>query len=115
VDGAGHLDNSANNAVFEETWDTAAYPGSFLADLMEFCAPYKVVSGTNQYTNNLDGADQLVYCLEGNVSAETYAQTWSSLWRTEWDGVSRGAVTLPTGYSTTLVRTLWKRNLYGAP
>lgn len=115
VDGASQRDNTANSAAVEETWDTAVYGGAWIADLMQNCAPYTLVSGVYTYTSNLDGIDQLVYCMEGNVSAETYSSTWSSLWRKNWDGVSRGTVTLPTGYSTTLVRTLWKRNLYGAP
>lgn len=114
VDGSGERDNAANTGAYEETWDTAVYPGSFIYDLLRNCAPYTLVSGTYTYTYYLDGADQVVYCMEGNVSAETYATAWSSNWRTTWDGVSRGATT-PAGYSTTLVRTLWKRNFYGAP
>ena len=51
--------------------------------------PYKLASGVYTYTDNLSGVDQLVYCLEGNVSAETYATTWSSLWRW-WAGAVRG-------------------------
>jgi hypothetical protein len=108
VDGSGQRDNSANTGVYEESWDTAVYPGSFIGDMMATCAPYYVSSGTNVYTYYLDGLDQLVYCMEGNVSAEGY----TSLWRTTWSGVTHSA-TLPSGYSTTLVRTLWRRNLYG--
>lgn len=114
VDGSTNRDNAGNTAAQEETWDTAVYPGSFIYDIMKNCAPYTLVSGTYTYTYYLDGADQVVYCMEGNVTAESFATTWSSNWRTTWDGVSRGATT-PTGYSTTLVRTLWKRNFYGAP
>lgn len=114
VDGSVQRDNAANTGAYEETWDTAVYPGSLIADMMSACAPYTLVNGVYSYTYYLDGTDQLVYCLEGNVSAETYARTWSTRWRTTWDGVER-TFTLPAGYSTTLVRTLWKRNLYGAP
>ena len=114
VDGSGQRDNSANNAAFEETWDTAVYPGSFIFDILQSCAPYTLSGTTYTYTYYLDGADQVVYCMENNVTAETFATTWSPNWRTTWDGVSR-TVTLPAGYSTTLVRTLWKRNFYGAP
>jgi hypothetical protein len=113
VDGSGQRDNSANNAAFEETWDTAVYPGSFIFEIMQTCAPYVQSGTTYTYTYYLDGADQIVYCMENNVSAETYATTWSTNWRTTWTGVTHSA-TLPSGYSTSLVRTLWKRNLYGA-
>jgi hypothetical protein len=108
VDGSGQRDNSTNTAATEETWDTAVFPGSFIADVMVSCALYQ--ASTNAYTHYLSGADQLVYCLEGNVSAEGY----TSLWRTTWDSLTRTA-TLPAGYSSTLVRTLWRRNLYGVP
>lgn len=113
VDNSTQRDNSANSGVYEESWDTAAYGGSFIFEILQSCAPYTQSGTTYTYTYYLDGADQVVYCMEGNVSAETFATTWSSNWRTQWDGITR-TVTLPSGYSTTLVRTLWKRNLYGA-
>jgi hypothetical protein len=108
VDGSGQRDNSTNTGATEETWDTAVFPGSFIADVMASCALYQASTGA--YTYYLSGADQLVYCLEGNVSAEGY----TSYWRTTWDSLTRTA-TLPAGYSSTLVRTLWRRNLYGVP
>jgi hypothetical protein len=108
VDGSGQRDNAANTAAQEETWDTAVFPGSFIADVMASCSLYQASTGA--YTQYLSGADQLVYCLEGNVSAEGY----TSYWRTTWDSLTRTA-TNPAGYSSTLVRTLWRRNLYGVP
>lgn len=115
VDGSADRDNATNTGATEETWDTAVYPGSLIADMIQHCRPYTsstTTSGTTfTYTDNLSGADQLVYCLEGNVGAETT----NANWRTTWAAVSRPNITLPTGYSTTLVRTLWKRNLYGTP
>jgi hypothetical protein len=107
VDGSGNLDNASNTAATEETWDTAVFPGSFIADVMASCVLNIGTTGNKYY---LSGGDQLVYCLEGNVSAEGY----TSQWRTTWDSITRTA-TLPAGYSSTLVRTLWRRNLYGVP
>jgi hypothetical protein len=104
VDGSGQRDNSSNSAPYEETWDTAVYPGWVIGDLMEAC----VLHQGSTLTERLSGADQLIYCLEGNVTAETY----SPLWRKDWDSVTRNT-TLPSGYNSALVRTLWRRNLYG--
>jgi hypothetical protein len=110
VDGSAQRDNTANSAAFEETWDTAVYPGSFIADIMANCAPYTGTATSPTYTYYLDGADQLVYCMEGNVSAETQTANW----RTTWSGVTRSPnFASPTGYSTSVVRTLWRRNFYG--
>jgi hypothetical protein len=102
VDGSGTRDNAANSAAIEETWDTAVYPASAIADAMETCTLYQSTTPTSY----LGAGDQLVYCLEGNLGAEGY----TPLWRTTWD---RLTVTLPSGWNPTLVRTLWRRNLYG--
>lgn len=115
VDGSGDLDNYGNTAAFEETFDTAVYPGSFIANIIANCSPYTTTStGGYVYANPLDGMDQVVYCIEGNVSAETVGPTYGSNWRTQWNGVSWSPTfSYPSGFSATTVRTLWKWNFYG--
>lgn len=115
ADGAGDLDNYGNTAAFEETFDNAVYPGSFIANIIANCAPYTTTStGGYVYANPLDGMDQVVYCIEGNVSAETVGPGYGSNWRTQWNGVSWSPTfSYPSGFSATTVRTLWKWNFYG--
>ncbi len=113
VDGAGDLDASGNTTAFEETFDNAVYPASFIANIMANCSPYTTTSTGYIYANSLDGLDQVVYCIEGNVSAETVGPTYGSNWRTQWDGVSWSPTfSYPAGFSATTVRTLWKWNFY---
>ncbi len=114
ADGAGDPD-AANNTVFEEWFDDAVYPGSFIANIMANCAPWtRTSTGGYTYTYTLDGMDQVVYCIEGNVNAETVGPLYGSGWRTQWDGVSWSPTfSYPTGYNATTVRRLWLYNFYG--
>ncbi|HEV2147131.1 MAG TPA: hypothetical protein VGR37_06995 [Longimicrobiaceae bacterium] len=113
VDGSGDKDES-NNTVYEESFDDAAYPGTFITNIMAKCAPWKSVTGGYEYTYYLDGLDQVVYCIEGNVSAETESQKHSTKWRQTWDGVTWSPTfSYPAGFSATTVRRLWKYNFYG--
>lgn len=115
VDGTGQPD-SYSNTVAEETFDNAAYPASFIANIMANCQPYyRNSTGTPVYANILDGMDQVVYCIEGNVNAETVGPTYGTGWRTTWEAVSWSPTfSYPTGFSTTTVRKLWLYNFYGA-
>lgn len=114
ADGAGDPD-AANNTVSEEWFDNATYPGSFIANIMANCAPWtRTSTGSYTYTYTLDGMDQVVYCIEGNVNAETVGPTYGTGWRTQWDGVSWSPTfSYPTGYNATTVRRLWLYNFYG--
>lgn len=114
ADGTGDPD-AANNTAYEEWFDNAAYPGSFIANIIANCAPWtQTSSGSYTYTYTLDGMDQVVYCIEGNVNAETVGPTYGSGWRTQWSGVSWSPTfSYPTGYNATTVRRLWLYNFYG--
>jgi hypothetical protein len=114
VDGTGQTD-SYSNTVSEESFDNAAYPASFIANIIANCAPYyRTSTGAYVYTYNLDGMDQVVYCIEGNVNAETVGPTYGTGWRTTWEGVTWSPTfSYPTGYSATTVRKLWTWNFYG--
>ncbi|HEU4457483.1 MAG TPA: hypothetical protein VFR81_30715 [Longimicrobium sp.] len=114
ADGSGDLDASGNTTAYEESFDTAVYPGSFIANIIASCSPYTQTStGGYTYANPLDGMDQVVYCVEGHVNAEIIGPTYGSSWRTQWDGVSWSpAFSYPAGFSGTTVRTLWKWNFY---
>jgi hypothetical protein len=113
VDGSADRDE-ANNTVFEESFDNAAYPGTFITNIMAKCVPWRSITGGYDYTYYLDGLDQVVYCIEGNVTAETESQKHSTRWRQTWDGVTWSPTfSYPTGFSATTVRRLWKYNFYG--
>ncbi|HEX7239992.1 MAG TPA: hypothetical protein VF263_06975 [Longimicrobiaceae bacterium] len=113
VDGSGDLDAYGNTTAYEETFDNAVYPGSFIANIIANCSPYTTTSTGYLYANPLDGLDQVVYCVEGHVNAEIMGPTYGSNWRTQWDGVSWSpSFSYPTGFSGTTVRTLWKWNFY---
>lgn len=115
VDGVGDYDANANNAAYEESFDNAVYPGTFIANIIANCAPYtRTSTGSYTYTYTLDGMDQVVYCIEGNVNAEVIGPTYGGGWRTQYDGVAWGPTfSYPAGYSGTTVRKLWTWNFYG--
>ncbi|HEX8831110.1 MAG TPA: hypothetical protein VF705_08105, partial [Longimicrobium sp.] len=105
VDGPNEPDGADNRPLENESWDTATYPASFIANTMRACVL------TDAYTNSqLDGVDQLIYCLQ-NSPAEYSAAGRGASWR-RYNTVVRNA-TAPAGFSATTVRTLWRRNLYG--
>jgi hypothetical protein len=103
VDGTASPDGPANETGTDD--DAATYPADFLATVMRTCT---LTSGTTTISA-LDGIDQFIYCLEGNTTA--YSLGYAN-WRS-YGSVNRGTTTLPTGYSTTTVRAIWRRNLYG--
>ncbi len=107
VDGPNEPDGADNRPLENESWDTAIYPASFIANTMRACVL------TDAYTwQLLDGVDQLIYCLQ-NSPAEYSAAGRGASWR-RYNTVARNA-TAPAGFSATTVRTLWRRNLYGLP
>jgi hypothetical protein len=92
--------------------DAVAYPGTFLVPLIANC----ILGDGSQNITSIDGVDLYVYCLEGDGSAANAALAVrpDSFW---WQGITlviKNTSPLPTGFSPTAVRTLWKRNLYGA-
>lgn len=114
ADGSGDPDNYGNTAAYEENFDTAVYPGSFIANIIQNCSPYTTTSTGYLFANPLDGMDQVVYCIEGHTNAEIIGPTYGNGWRTQWDGVSWSpSFSYPAGFSGTTVRTLWKWNFYG--
>jgi hypothetical protein len=113
ADGGGDLDAYGNTTAYEESFDNAVYPGSFIANIIQNCSPYTTTSTGYVYANPLDGMDQVVYCVEGHTNAEIIGPTYGSNWRTQWDGVSWSPTfSYPSGFSGTTVRTLWKWNFY---
>lgn len=108
VDGVGSPDGYSNQTGTDETWDGVTYPASFLALTMRNC---QLDYGTTTYFDLL-GADEMVYCLENALTAKAEA---SNLGYSSWHAATavRRGVTAPSGYSTTAVRRLWKRNFYG--
>jgi len=114
ADGSSDLDAYGNTSATEESFDNAVYPGSFIANIIANCSPYTNTSSGAVFANPLDGMDQVVYCIEGHVNAETIGPTYGGSWRTQWDAVSWSPTfSYPTGFSGTTVRTLWKWNFYG--
>ena len=109
VDNTSSPDGPNNETGSDESaFDGVGYPGSFMANLLHNCV---VTNGTTSYTQ-FDGIDELVYCMEGNTTAN---QAAASLGYNSWlpaTGVTRNA-TVPTGYSTDAVRRLWRHNFYG--
>ena len=113
ADGSSDLDAAGNTTAYEEAFDNAVYPGSFIANIIANCSPYTQTSTGNVFADPLDGMDQVVYCVEGHVNAEIIGPTYGNYWRTQWDAVSwYPSFSWPAGYSGTTVRTLWKWNFY---
>jgi len=108
VDGDAELDSPSNTAGSPESFDGAVFPASWIADVIQYCRlkpPAPFVTFTR-----LDGADELVYCLESNLSAYTESQRFSTAWR-QYQGLSFER-TLPT-FDQGMIRRLWKYDMYG--
>lgn len=106
------VDNSTSPDGVTGDDDAVAYPGTFVVPLIANC----VLGDGSQNITSIDGVDLYVYCLEGDGSAANAALAVrpDSFW---WQGITlviKNTSPLPTGFSPTAVRTLWKRNLYGA-
>jgi hypothetical protein len=105
VDGANEPDSPSNTANGDEAFDSVAYSANWIAKAIRYCS---LTGGPTR----LDGADQLVYCLEGNTNARTESTRWSSMWRS-YTGVSYDqSIGTPAG-SGPQVRKFWKYNMYG--
>ena len=92
-----------NQPAGEESFDTATYPGRYVADILRTCS---VTSYQITYTK-LDGIDEFIYCAERSLSAYSLGTGWR-----QYTTFSEGA-TEPPGWSQATVRTLWRYNLYG--
>jgi hypothetical protein len=106
VDGVNEPDAANNSPGGEESFDTATFPASWLADVLVHCR----LNGT---VSRLDGPDQSVYCLENSTSAHSASLSFSTAWRSYSSLSFDQSIIWPAGYSSSLVRTLWKYNMYG--
>lgn len=105
IDNGAEADSPTNTAGPAESHDSISVAPGWILDVMQFCR----LDGA---ALNLSGADQLVYCLEGSTGAYSIATAYSGSWRS-YSTVTYEQ-TLPT-YSQSLIRKLWKYNMYGVP
>ncbi|MGH7926705.1 MAG: hypothetical protein ACREQV_02800, partial [Candidatus Binatia bacterium] len=103
VDGATEKDSYTNTTGTDD--DGFAVAASWLPDIIEYCK----LNGANF---NMSGPDQLVYCLEKSLAAQTIGSGLHSpsAWRS-YSSVSWG-VSLPV-YDSLSIRSGWKYNMYG--
>jgi hypothetical protein len=87
-----------------EPWDTLAFPGSYIANIISSC---KV------NTNRANGIDHLVLCFEQQVDSALahYPRPYFSTRLTDYYSQTNSAGT-PAGWSQAAVRTTWLSNLY---
>ncbi len=102
VDGANEPDSFANTADGDESFDAAAYAGTWISDVIQYC--------TVGADSRLDGADQLVYCMENTTDARPESERWSTAWRVPGAITWSGPV---TQQNQAVIRKLWKYNFYG--
>ena len=108
VDGAGEPDGIGNTVGASESVDDVSFPASWLANVMDYCRVSELM-----FDMALDGWDQMVYCLEGDLTAHAESQLLGySSWRSFPTVVPN--TSQPPGYSKAAIRRLWKYNLYGA-
>lgn len=103
VDGTGEPDGASNTADGEESFDGATYPGLYVADVLRTCGFNTGLPGA---VTKLDGIDQFIYCAERSLTGRTLGtgfRLYSSF--TE-------SATEPGSWNTTMVRRLWRYNLY---
>lgn len=111
VDGDFEPDAADNSVGAPEWFDNVRYPPSVLARVMNLCGLYSTT--LMSYTDRLSGIDQLVYCLEQNLTARAavpsaFQGTWRSYGRLRYEQT----VAWPAGYDANAVRALWRYNLY---
>lgn len=90
-----------------ETGDSYSFPGSYIIHVLGTCEVQ--TSGTWSKRNGIDHA---VYCFEGQVDS---AITGSSLYFIARGGdptSQRHTASTPSGWSSSAVRGLWRKNLY---
>lgn len=105
IDGATELDGVNNGVGMDETFDNLTGLASGVLARIRYCK-------LNGASLKLSGADQLVYCLEGNPTAYTEAQFLSPAWRS-YSSVSFEQ-SVPA-LNSAKVRALWEYNMYGIP
>jgi hypothetical protein len=101
VDGVSEPDAANNTANGDESFDTATYPGGWIAQVIGSC---QMLSGA-RFVLSLDGMDQFVYCAEKSVSAQPLGVNWRT-----YNGATSG--TAPAGWDPALIRRLWRYNFY---
>lgn len=106
VDGDTEPDSPSNTAGPAESFDAATASAGWLADVLQYCS---LLLWPNTL-RRLDGADELVYCLEKSLSAYSEASQFSSAWR-QYHAVGSERE-LPT-FDQAMIRRLWKYNMYG--
>ncbi len=100
---------AADNHV-SEPWDSAEYPTTYIAQMIQSCKVYIPLFGAFLRAR---GTDDLAYCLENSLSrVNVYSQSRASNLRPI--GWSESVVE-PAGWSTTAVREVWYQNIYNSP
>jgi len=105
---AAFLFDLADAYSIVEPWDTLAFPGTYIADIVVSCK----VNGLYR----ADGVDHLIFCFEQEVdsslaiSPHTYFPTRVANTYGQWNSAGT-----PPGWSQSAVRATWIRDLYGPP
>ncbi len=102
VDGVGTPNGPSNETGSDD--DPWEFSATWLADTMRRCRP-----GGNTL---LDGGDEMVYCLEQDMTARPVSQSYSGAWRDYGSITFDSPVTLPPN-GKTAARAMWLKNYYG--
>lgn len=108
ADNGSEPDASNNGTGSAESFDTQATSAGWILDIIQFCR--LGLAGGGEVTQ-LDGPDQLVYCLEKSPSARTEGLTYSNQWRQY--SLIWFYPTVPATQDSTKTRNLWKYNFCG--
>lgn len=105
MDGTDEPDSYSNGSNGEEAFDGATYPGSYVADVISTCV---LEDSWGSEIIKLDGIDQFIYCAERTADAKNvdpYNSFRNYSFKSE-------AATEPSSWSQSMIRQLWKYNLY---
>lgn len=106
VDGTAERDNSTNTGKFSEPFDQVTYPGSYLVAVIKTCS----LNSNFGTFSQMGGIDQVIYCLERSLSAQSLTQYFPTDPVT-YTSVTEGATEPPT-WNSADIRRLWLYNLY---
>jgi len=116
VDSSSDPNSISNQAG--STDDSIAYPGSYIASVIDNCSLTKSGGGT---ITVLSGIDQFVYCAERSLDSQslTNPATGSAYFvvrSQEYQGETYSAVSgpsnTPTGWSSSNIQQMWKYDLF---
>lgn len=110
VDNNTERDAQNNSVGASEGFDSVAFPGSYIADLIGTCST-KYLSGQGYaWYSAIDGIDEFAYCAERELSSQALTSYFPTR-STYFYDVTEGA-TEPSGWGMTAIQNLWLYNLY---